>query len=134
MIDSRTAAQVAIYSALNVVALTDQADVWQDAPEGTEPSPRGLVVIGLASISNMAGKDGGFDEVTIDVLAYLRKPDATAIYALSTSVRNLIEGQPMTAAGAAISRPEFVSAEAEQWPDGETYQDRLTFRMFVQSA
>jgi hypothetical protein len=67
MIDTRTAAHTAIYTALAAAtAVTAIADVWGHAEEGTEPTEnKGLVLIGLASASNLAGKDGGLDEVTI---------------------------------------------------------------------
>ena len=48
--------------------------------------------------------------------------------------RTALEAQPITASGAEISRPEFVSAEADLMDDGETYFDTLRFRMFVQAA
>jgi hypothetical protein len=62
MIDSRTAAHTAIYTALAAAtAVTDLADVWGHAEEGTEPTEsKGLVLIGLASASNLASKDGGW--------------------------------------------------------------------------
>jgi hypothetical protein len=136
MIDSRTAAHVALYAALNAeTAVTDLADVWGHAPEDTQPTAaKGIVQVGFASATNEGGKDGGFDEVTIDVLASVREPDATALYALSTAVRNAIEAQNMSAPGADIGRPEFVSVEPDLLDDGETYVDRLTFKMFVQAS
>jgi hypothetical protein len=134
MIDSRTAAHTAIYTVLAATsAVTALADVWGHAEEGTEPSQsKGLVLIGLASASNLAGKDGGLDEVIIEVMASVRKPDVTALYELSAAVRDALEGRPMSAPGAEVSRPEFVSAEPDLLDDGETYFDALRFRTIVQ--
>lgn len=135
MIDSRTAAQSAFYSALDgAAAVTALADVWQNPPEGTEPGAKGLVITGLASVENIAGKDGGLDEVTIDILTIVRKPDVTELYALSSAVRNALEAQAVSASGALLSKPEFLSAEPDQLDDGETYIDTLRFRTIVQSA
>lgn len=134
MIDSRAAAHKAVYTALAAsTAVTNLADVWGHAEEGTEPTEnKGLVLIGLAAASNLAAKDGGLDEVTIEILPSVRKPDVTVLYTLSAAVRNALEGQPMTATGALVSPPEFVSAEPDLMDDGETYFDALRFRMIVQ--
>lgn len=136
MIDSRTAAHTAIYTALAADPdVTAMADVWGHAEEGTEPTEsKGLVLIGLASASNIAGKDGDLDDITIEVLSSVRKPDVTELYTLSAAVRNALEGQPMTADGAEVSPPEFLSADADLMDDGETYFDTLRFRTLVQSA
>ena len=136
MIDSRTAAHSAIYTALAAAtSVTTLADIWGHAEEDTQPSDtKGLVLIGLASLTNAAGKDGDLDDVLIEVLCYDRHPDPTDLYALSSAVRNAIEGQPMTAAGAIIEKPEFVSADSGLMDDGETYFDTLQFRMLIQST
>lgn len=136
MIDSRTAAQAAFFAVLNAnAAVTDGAGVWAPPPEGTEPtSTSDLVVVGLASCVNAGGKDGGFDEVEIEVRVFVRKPDPTELYSRSTAARNALEGQTITAAGALLSKPEFVAAEADQLDDGETFFDILRFRTFVQAA
>lgn len=135
MIDSRTAAHEAVAAALSASApVTALADIWAHAEEDTQPSEtRDLVLIGFASATNAAGKDGGLDDVTIEVLCYVRKPDPTDLYILSSAVRTAIEGQPMTIAGAVIEKPEFISADPTLMDDGETYFDTLTFRMLVQS-
>lgn len=135
MIDSRTAAQVALFTALNAAsAVTDIADVWQNPPENTEPGTKGLVITGLASAENIGGKDGGLDEVTIDILTLVRDPDVTSLYALSSAVRNAIEAQAVVAPGAEVSPPEFVSADPDQLEDGVTLIDTLRFRTIVQPA
>jgi hypothetical protein len=136
MIDSRTAAHKAVFTALNGTAtVTALADVWSHPEEDTEPTKsKGLVLVGLASCTNEGGKDGGFDEVTIDVLTYTRTPEVTDLYAASSAVRNALEAQAITATGALISPPEFVSAESDLMEDGETYFDTQRFRMFVQAA
>lgn len=135
MIDSRTAAQTAFFAALDgSTAVTDLADVWQNPPEDTQPGAKGLVITGLASVENIAGKDGGLDEVTLDILTIVRKPDVTELYALSSAVRNALEAQTVTAAGALLSDPEFLSADPDQLEDGETYIDTLRFRTIVQAA
>lgn len=135
MIDSRTAAHKALYTTLAADAgVTALADVWGHAEEDTQPTAdKGIVQIGLAAAANLAAKDGGLDEVTIDILAEVRQPDPTAMYALSTAIRNAVEGQPMPDTdGAIISAPEFVTAQPVLEDDGETYFDAITFRLIVQ--
>lgn len=136
MIDSRRAAQVAFYAALSTApAVISLADVWAPPPEGTEPTPsRGMVIVGLASASNAGGKDGGLDDIEIEVLCYTRTPDPTDLYALSTAVRNAIEMRSLSAPGALIGAPEFLSAEPDLMEDGKTFVDALRFRTLVQAA
>jgi len=136
MIDSRKATQVAFYAALSTApGVISLADVWAPPPEGTEPSPsRGVVIVGLASIANAAGKDGGLDDVEIEVQAYTRTPDPTDLYALATAVRNALELRPVAAPGALLSPPEFISADPDLMEDGKTFVDTLRFRTFVQAA
>lgn len=136
MIDSRTAAHKALYAALSTAAaLIAEADVWGHPEEGTEPTPgKSLVLIGPANCENIGGKDGDLDEVTIAVFAEVRKPDITELYALSSIIRSIIEGQPLAADGALISPPEFLGADPELMDDGETYFDTLRFRTIVQPA
>lgn len=134
MIDTRTAAHTAVYKALAAAtAVTDLADVWGHAEEGTEPTDtKGMVLVGLASAGAFGGKDDGLDEVIIEVYCYVRKPDVTALYAVSAAVRDALDGRPMTATGAIVSPPEFQSAEPDLMEDGETYADTLRFRTIVQ--
>ena len=135
MIDSRTAAQTAFFAALDgATAVTALADVWQNPPEGTEPGEKGLVITGLASAENIGGKDGGLEEVTIDILVLVRKPDVTELYAVSSAVQKALERQAITAPGAELEPPVFLSAEPDQLEDGETYIDTLRFRTIVQAA
>lgn len=135
MIDSRTAAHTAFYTALSADAtVLGLADVWGHAEEDTEPTDaKGLVLIGMASANNLAGKDGGLDDITIEVITSVRKPDVTLLYALSTAVRNALEAKSLFVAGAMVSPPEFVSADADLMEDGETYFDTLRFRTIVQA-
>jgi hypothetical protein len=136
MIDSRTAAHVALYTTLNATtALTDLADVWGHPEEGTEPTAnKSLVLIGPASCENIGGKDGGLDQVTISIFAEVRKPDITELYAVSSLIRSAIEGQTVSAPGALLSKPEFLDADPELMEDGETFFDTLRFRLLVQPA
>lgn len=136
MIDSRSAAHKAVYAKLNATAaVVAAADVWGHPEEGTEPTAsKSLVLIGPASCSNLGGKDGDLDEVTISIFAEVRKPDITELYALSSLIREALERQPVAAAGALVSAPEFVSADPELMEDGETFFDTIRFRMIVQPA
>lgn len=136
MIDSRTATQKAFFAALNGnVEVTTGAAVWAPPPEGTEATPTSdVVIIGLASVVAAGGKDGGFDEVEIEVRVFVRKPDPTQLYARSNVVRNALEGQDVAAVGALLSQPEMISAESDMMDDGETFFDLMRFRTFVQPA
>jgi hypothetical protein len=135
MIDTQTAVQVAAYAVLNAdEGVTSQADVWQNPPENTQPGLKGLVIIGLIGLVNEGDKGADFDKATISIFTQVRKPDATALYALNAAVRNALEGATMTAPGALIETPVFVSANPKLLEDGKTYEDELSFEMFVQPA
>lgn len=135
MIDSQSAVQLAFFSALNAsTAVTALADVWQNPPENTQPVAKGLVIIGLVSLDANLDFGGSVDKATISIFAQMRQPDARSLYALNTAVRNALHGQPVTAAGAKLSNPVFISAAPTAMEDGQTYEDELQFEVFVQSA
>jgi hypothetical protein len=135
MIDSQSAVQLAVFSALNVDAsVIALADVWQNPPENTQPGEKGLVIIGLVVLDADQDMDGTIDRATISVFTQVRKTDARELYALNSAVRNALDGQPITASGAIISAPAFLSAEPKMMADGQTYEDELRFEMFVQPA
>jgi hypothetical protein len=135
MIDSQSAVQVGAFGALEASAgVTDLADVWQNPPEDTQPGNKGLVIIGLVALTNEGGKDSDLDRAVFSVFTQIRKPDAQALYALNLAVRNALEGHALTAAGAAIEEPVFLSADPHLMEDGLTYEDELKFETFVQPA
>jgi hypothetical protein len=133
MIDMQSAVQSAFFDALFAsTGVTDLADVWQNAPEDADLVAKGLVIIGLVQLDASDTKDGGLQRATVPIFTYVRKPNATQLYALNTAVRNALEGQAVTAPGADLGRPMFVSADPELMDDGETYWDKLFFDVFVQ--
>jgi hypothetical protein len=84
MIDSQSAVQLAVFSALNAAApVTALADVWQNPPENTQPGQKGLVIIGLVSLDADQDMAGTIDKATISVFTQSRKPDARELYALN---------------------------------------------------
>lgn len=135
MIDSQGAVQLATFAALEAAAsVTDLADVWQNPPEDTQPGTKGLVLIGLVSIEADLVKGNDYDKATVSIFTQVRKPDATALYALNLEVRNALDGQVVAAPGADISTPVFLSANPHLMDDGLTYEDELVFEMYVQPA
>jgi hypothetical protein len=132
MIDSASAVQQASFAALNgTTAVTDLAEVWQAPPEDSQPP---LVLIGDVSLEPIGGKDGGLDRATFEIVTLIREPDQTALFALQMAVRNAIDGQAITASGALISLPTFLSADVEMLEDGETYMGTQRFETIVQPA
>jgi hypothetical protein len=131
MIDAATAVATALYTALNVTAVTNLAPVWQNPPEGTDPP---VVVIGNIDLEPIGGKDGGLDKATADILTFIRQPDQTSLFALQTAVRTQLDGQTITATGAALSQPLQTSSEVALMEDGETYMGTQRFEIFVQPA
>lgn len=131
MIDAATAVQEALFTALNVTAVTNLAPVWQNPPEGTNPP---VVVIGNVELEPIGGKDGGLDKATADVLTFIRQPDQTILFALQNAVRTQVDGQALTATGAILSRPLMTSSESDMMDDGETYMGTQRFEIFVQPA
>jgi hypothetical protein len=135
MIDAQYAVQFGLYSTLNADAsVTALAEVWQNPPENKQPGAKGLVIIGLVSLDADQDMAGTIDRAKVSVFTQMRKPDAQHLYALNAAVRNALDGQTITAAGAVISNPQFLSADPKLMEDGQTYEDELTFEMFVQSA
>jgi hypothetical protein len=133
MIDAQSAVQVAVFSKLNAAAgVTALADVWQNPPENTQPGHKGLVIIGLVSLDADQDMAGTIDKAIISVFTQVRKTDARELYALNAAVRTALDGQVVTASGATISRPQFLSADPHLMEDGQTYEDELKFEMFVQ--
>jgi hypothetical protein len=132
MIDSASAVQQASFAALNgATAVTDLAEVWQSPPEDSQPP---LVLIGDVSLEPIGGKDGGLDRATFEIVTLVRQPDQTALFALQMAVRNALDEQTITATGALISNPVFLSAEVEMLEDGETYMGTQRFETIVQPA
>lgn len=135
MFDAQTAVSSACFAALDgSTDVTTLADVWQNPPEDTQPTVKGLVVVGLVSLDASDVKGGGFEKATIEIRTYVRQPDATRLYAVNAAVRGAIEDQALTATGADIGRPVFLGAEPGLLDDGKTYYDQLKFEMFVQAA
>ena len=132
MIDSASAVQQASFATLNgATAVTDLAEVWQSPPEDSQPP---LVLIGDVSLEPIGGKDGGLDRATFEIVTLVRQPDQTALFALQMAVRNALDDQAITATGALISNPSFLSADVELLEDGETYMGTQRFETIVQPA
>lgn len=135
MIDLQTAVNNAVFAALNgagpVIAL---ADVYGFAPEDTQPGTKGVVILGMVALENEPDGGSGLCQATVEVHTFVRKPDATVLYALNSAVRNALEGQDIAATGALLSPPVFKSADPSTMADGKTLQDTLRFETFVQAA
>jgi hypothetical protein len=135
MIDSQSAVSAAVYSALNGnAAVGELAEVWQNPPEDTQPGDKGLVLVGLVSVSAEDPQDELLDRATFEVETYVRKPDARVLYALNFTVRSALSGQALAIDGALLSAAVFLSADPQLMEDGVTYADRLRFETFVQPA
>ena len=132
MIDSASAVQEASFAALNgASAVTNLAEVWQAPPEDSQPP---LVLIGDVVLEPIGGKDGGLDRATFEIVTLIRQPDQTALFALQMAVRNALDGQSITATGALLSEPSFLTSEVELLEDGETYMGTQRFETIVQPA
>lgn len=132
MIDSTAAAQAAFYAALNgASAVTALAEVWGDAPpEDTQPP---LVIVDEIGIEPIGGKDGGLDRAEVKVVALVRTSRAD-LSALQSAIRNALEDQTITAAGASLSKPVVVSTDGGMQEDGVTYIGEQKFQTIVQAA
>jgi hypothetical protein len=131
MSDLLTATQTAVYNALNVSSVTDLAPVTQHVIEDTEPP---LVIIGDVSFEPIGGKSGGLDRATVEIVTLYRGPKRTELFAIQTAVRNALDGQGITASGALLSDPVFVSSDVEELEDGVTYMGTQRFETIVQPA
>lgn len=131
MSDLLTATQTAIYTALNVAPVTSLAPVTQHVIEDTDPP---LVIIGDVSFEPIGGKSGGLDRATVEVVTLYRGSKRTELFAIQTAVRNALDHQSVSASGALLSRPVFVSSEVEEMEDGVTYMGTQRFELIVQPA
>jgi hypothetical protein len=139
MIDAATAVQDAVYTALNVPALTASAEVFAHVPEATDdsPLPDPFVLVGDISLEPQGGKDGGLDLATVEIIILRTQADRAALSILQAIVRSLLDGQPIAAAaeyGALLSPPVFLSSDGELLENGVTYMGTQQFQTFVQPA
>jgi len=131
MTDLATATQNAFYAALNVAAVTSLASLYQHVPENVQPP---LVMVGDISLIPLGGKDGGLDQVTVEIVTLVRAPKRAALFALQAAIRNRLDLQPITAFGALLSSPVQTGSDASLLEDGETYMGTQTFETIVQPA
>jgi hypothetical protein len=131
MTDLTFAAQDATFDTLNVAAVTDLAQVLQHVPENTQPP---VVVIGDITVVPIGGKDGGLDELTIEIITMFRGPKRSGLLAIQHAVRSTLEGAELSAAGALLSPPVFESSDDEILEDGITYLGTQRFSTIAQPA
>lgn len=129
MIDSKLAAQVGIFTALNVAELNSLARVFQHVPDDREPP---LTIVGEMTARPIGGKGSQFDEIEFEVLTAFRANGREFMRPAMAKARELLEGQPLSAPGAAISPPEFLSDDDELLEDGVTYLGTQRFKLTVQ--
>lgn len=131
MTDLLTAAQDAIFDALNVPAVTDIAPVFQHVPEDTQPP---VVIIGAMNRTAAGAKDSIMDRITIEIVTLYRAPSRRHVFELMAAVRDALEGKALTAIGATLSAPAEETAEDDLLPDGQTYTGVQRFALFASPA
>jgi hypothetical protein len=99
MIDFQSAVQQAMFTRSTAPPQSQPRRRVAERARGrrARPEAKGLVIIGLVALDAPEDKDGGFEKATVPVFTYMRKPDATELYALNSAVRNALEGQPISA-------------------------------------
>lgn len=131
MSDLNYAVQKAVYDKLNVAAVTNIAPVYQHVPDDAQPP---FVIIGEIIAEPAGGKGGGLDQVTIEIVSLRREPRRAALYELMAAVRDQLEGEQITAAGAVLSPPVFEVSDDDLLDDGVTYAGTQRFSLYAQSA
>lgn len=137
MFDAATAVQEAAFGALDVAAVTNLgAAVWQHVPEATPEEPLALpiVVVGDIALEPIGGKDGGLDRASFEIITMSDKPDRSELSKIQAAVRGELDRRTITANGAILSQPVFVSAEGELLEDGVTYLGKQKFETLIQPA
>jgi hypothetical protein len=95
MPDLKLAAQDAIFDKLNGTgAITAIGPVWQHPPDGLEPP---YTLIGAMNATPFGGKDGGLDNIEVEILTVVRQPGREHLTPLMTAVRDALEGAALTA-------------------------------------
>jgi hypothetical protein len=132
MPDLKLAAQDAIFDKLNGTgAITAIGPVWQHPPDGLEPP---YTLIGAMNATPFGGKDGGLDNIEVEILTVVRQPGREHLTPLMTAVRDALEGAALTATGVALSPPVFESDDDDLLDDGQTYVGTQRFSLFAQPA
>jgi len=131
MPDVKLAVQDAIFTALNVPAVTDLAPLVQHVPEDWQPP---LVIIADIVVEPYGLKNGGLDRTTVDVVTISREPSRRPLYTMQAAVRALLDGTTLVADGLVALKPVEDSSEDQLLDDGQTYQGTQRFTMFAQPA
>lgn len=132
MADMRAAIQDAVLDRLNDATVTSLAPVYQHVPDNTQPP---MVIVGAITLEGDGAKSGAsLDRATVEIITLRREPRRAALHELMAVVRGRLEGQPLVAAGALLSEPEFEADDDDLLDDGVTYAGTQRFALWAQPA
>lgn len=99
MTDLTSAVHGAIFARLS--ALVTLAPVYSIVPDNTKPP---VVVVGDGSFEQIGGKGGNAERHDVVVRSFVGGTSKADLFALMQQVKNALHEQPLTSAGAALSR------------------------------
>ena len=134
--DLITPAQDAVFTALAPIATSagiTGLQVFQHVPENTQPP---YIMIGQISSENETNIPGEqLELITVEVIHVWRGNRRRELLAMMAAARAALNNQPIGAAGAVFSLPDFLKAETgEAIADGVTYVGIQTFQFHAQPA
>ena len=121
----------AVYDALGAAITPDVALVRQSVDENT---PLPVIMIGDMDGERYGGKRERLDKLTLDVQVTYRGPDRTGLLAIMAKVRNALDDQDISAAGAAFSSPTWLTGSTAVMADGVTRVGIHQYEIIVEPA
>jgi hypothetical protein len=128
--DLLQATQDGVFAALNVPAVTALAPVFQHVPENTQPP---FIVVGDIDAEPFGSKDGDLEQQTIEIEYVARGKGRRELLAMMNAGREALEGQPISANGADLSRPRWLNSSALGAEDGVTYAGVQQYEVIAQN-
>jgi hypothetical protein len=130
MTDLALAVQEGVYGALTAGVTLGQ--VFQHVPENTPPP---VVIIGEDDVDpTIGGKGERFERHELTILTVVQGPGKRPLRLLQEQVRAALDNRPITAAGANLSDPVFLSVTDQLLADGLTYYGEQRFLIFAEPA
>lgn len=133
MTDLAGALQVALFNALS--AIDGMPPVVSEAPIDADDKPVfPFVLLGDHQITEVGGKGSRLEEHDVAIHFCDQETTKLAARAKMELIRGGLHEQPLTAAGAKLSDPTFISANLMLMDDGSTYVGSQNFKVFAQPA
>ena len=133
MTDLAGAVQLAIFDALS--AVNGLPPVVSEAPiDDQDQVEYPFVLLGDDTISQIGSKTSRLERHEVAIHVAMQSTTKLNVRAVQEMVRAALDGQPLTAAGAALSKSEALSQTTSLLEDGATYLGSQLFVILAQEA